>query len=143
MASNFRGLIIAFLLVGLFFFAMISFGVQINEDNDANTSITNIPFINSTYTSLQTNLSSSSTTSQSQREGFESEIPTEGVDNILLFSIVSIGKVFGSMLTGLFNVIVIGSSQALGINPIIIGVIQSILLLTLIIFIWKTIKQGE
>ena len=54
---SFKDVLISYSLFGIFALALITFGVQMSQDNNANNTITDNPIINSTFNKLQSNLS--------------------------------------------------------------------------------------
>jgi len=141
---NMRSLIISALLIGLFMYAMISFGAQLAIDNEANQSILDHDSINDSFRGLDTQLGNAQDQAQSQRVGFEGEnIEDERSDSLLFLSIVSAARVFTSMLINIYNLTFGLASETLGINPVIIGVFSAILLIVLLLMAWRLIKTGE
>lgn len=131
-----------FMLIGLVVFSLLAFGVLFQGENKiANPFIENT-IMSSTYASLNSSLASLSKESQAQKTLFESENPTGGFGTILLFSIVSTGKIFNGMVIGLFNTLVRLPITILGVDPIIISVLSTILILTIIIGLWVVYKLG-
>ena len=140
--AKFYDLFMNWMFVGLVVVALLSFGVLYQEDNDADNKFIEDSLMNETYTSLRTDLGELRDQSQAQKTLFESENPTSGFGTILLFSIVSTGKVFNSMIIGVFNTIIKLPTVVLGLDPIILSVIGTMLILTIIIGLWIVYKLG-
>ncbi len=140
--AQFYKLFINFILIGMIALGVLGFTVGLQEDNNLNDTITNNALINSTFTSLEADLSGFRDKSQSQKSVFESENPTEGFGSILLFSILSSGKVFNSMIVGIFNSIIALPAVVLGIDPAILSVVATLLLITIIFGLWSVYKLG-
>lgn len=140
---EFRDLFIAFTLVALFMFCMISFSINLSSDNEANSSIISHPIINDTYSKLEANLSTFRATAEGQRGGFESELPSAGFGELIIFAVIGAGKILTESVVALFNIVFGSLSSVIGISPIVIGVFTSILLFTLIFLAWKLYKQGQ
>ncbi len=140
--AKFYDLFMNWMFVGLVVVALLSFGVLYQEDNNANGKFIEDSLMNQTYTSLRTDLGELRDQSQAQKTLFESENPTSGFGTILLFSIVSTGKVFNSMIIGVFNTIIKLPTVVLGLDPIILSVIGTMLILTIIIGLWIVYKLG-
>ena len=140
--AKFFDLFVNFMLVGLVVLSMFAFGVFFQEENGAEDPFMDNSLMNSTYSQLRTNLGGLSEQSQAQKTLFESENPTSGFGTILLFSIVSTGKVFNSMIIGVFNTLIKLPVVFLGLEPIIVSVISTILILTIIIGLWIVYKLG-
>lgn len=140
---EFKKLWITFALIGLMVFSLLAFIVRFQIDNQQADSILNNSIINRTYSGLQTNLSSFGSTSQSQRGVFESETPTDSFGSLIIFSIVSSGKIFTSMLFGVFNLLILLPSSLLGLSPIIVSTLSAILIVSIIFALWRVYKVGE
>lgn len=140
--DDFKDLWITFAIIGLVLFCIIAFVVQFQTDNNQDESILDNPIINKTYGSLGSNLSSFSGITQGQKDNFEAEVPTSSFGSLVIFSIVSSGKILNGMITGIYNILIVLPAQILGINEIIIGVFSSILIVSIILLIWRLIKNG-
>lgn len=140
--AKFYDLFMNWMFVGLVVVALLSFGVLYQEDNNADDKFIEDSLMNETYTNLRTDLGGLRDQSQAQKTLFESENPTSGFGTILLFSIVSTGKVFNSMIIGVFNTIIKLPTVVLGLDPIILSVIGTMLILTIIIGLWIVYKLG-
>ena len=143
MSEGFKGLIISFILVGLFAFAMINFGVQLSLENDSNQSILENSAINRSYHRLESNLTELRDEAQTQKEGFEGEDPKLEGGSLLFKSIVGAGKTFSSTITSVWIIISDVAYNVFGINEIILGVLASILLVTIIFLAWRAYKAGS
>lgn len=139
---KFSALFISFMLIGVIIYGLFSFIDLSQEQNNIENKFVDDPLINKTYKNLETDLSSLSEQSQAQKTLFESENPTSGFGTILIFSIVSAGKIFNGMMIGLFNTLINLPTIVLGIDPIIISVINTILIITIIIGLWVLYKLG-
>lgn len=140
--AKFYELFINWMLIGLVVVGILSFGVTYQEDNDADDKFIDNSLMNQTYNALRTDLADLRDQSQAQKTLFESENPTSGFGTILLFSIVSTGKVFNSMIIGVFNTIIKLPTVVLGLDPIVLSVIGTMLILTIIIGLWVVYKLG-
>ena len=140
--AKFYELFINFMLVGLVVLSLFAFSSFFQSDNNVENQFIENPLINNTYGQLQTDLGGLRDQSQTQKALFESENPTGGFGTILLFSIVSTGKVFNGMIIGVFNTLIKLPVVFLGLDPIIISVISTMLILTIIIGLWIVYKLG-
>ena len=140
--AKFYDLFMNWMFVGLVVVALLSFGVLYQEDNSADDKFIEDDLMNETYTTLRTDLGELRDQSQAQKTLFESENPTSGFGTILLFSIVSTGKVFNSMIIGVFNTLIKLPTVVLGLDPIILSVIGTMLILTIIMGLWIVYKLG-
>lgn len=140
--AKFYELFINWMLVGLVVVSFLAFGVFWQEDNNVDEEFIENSLMNQTYNSLRTDLGGLRDESQAQKTLFESENPTSGFGTILLFSIVSSGKVFNGMIVGIFNTIIKLPVVILGIDDMVVGIIATMLLLTIIIGLWIVYKLG-
>ena len=140
--GSFQELFSNFMLIGLVVLSMFAFGVFFQQENNVDTPFIENTLMNKTYHSLYTNLNSLRDESQAQKTLFESENPTGGFGTILLFSIVSSGKVFNGMVVGIFNTLIKLPVVILGIDPVIVSVLSTLLILTIIIGLWIVYKLG-
>lgn len=140
--AKFYDLFMNWMLIGLVVVSILSFGVLYQEDNEAEDKFIEDSLMNETYVNLKTDLGELRDQSQAQKTLFESENPTSGFGTILLFSIVSTGKVFNSMIIGVFNTIIKLPTVVLGLDSIILSVIGTMLILTIIIGLWIVYKLG-
>ncbi len=131
-----------FMLIGLVVFSMFAFTSFFQEENEVENQFMENSLMSSTFANLNSSLSGLSEQSQAQKTLFESENPTSGFGTILLFSIVSTGKIFNGMVIGLFNTLIRLPVTILGVDPIVISVLSTILILTIIIGLWIVYKLG-
>jgi len=143
MAEGFKGLIITTLLIGLVIFAMLSWALTFQLSNNADETLLDNPSINKTYSNLYTHLDSAQGTSESQRTGFEQEVPTVGTDSFLFSSIIGAVKTFTSTIANIFSVTFVYIGSVLGIHPVVIGVFVAIIIITAILLAWRVAKIGE
>ncbi len=142
MMVNFKDTFMNFILLGLFIFALLAFTIQFQEDNNAPNKLIDDPLMNDTFSTLRNDLDSLEGQSQQQKTLFEQENPTSGFGTILLFSIVSSGKVFNSMVIGVFNTLIKLPVVVLGIDSAVVSVIGTILILIVILGLWAVYKLG-
>lgn len=142
MATQFDNIFTKMAMIGLFIFCLISFIVFVQSDNNALDKLIDNSLINKTYGSLGNDLNTMRNSSQQQLTLFQKENPTGGFGTILLFSIVSVGKTFMNMITGVFNITINLPVAVLGVDKAVVGVLSSILVLTLIIGAWILYKLG-
>lgn len=140
--ARFYDLFMNWMLIGLVIVSMLSFIFLFQEDNSVDDKFMDNSLMNETFDSLKTNLRGFEGESQAQKTLFESENPTSGFGTILLFSIVSTGKVFNGMIIGTFNTLIKLPTVILGLDPIILSVLATMLILTIIIGLWIVYKLG-
>lgn len=140
--AKFESLFINFMLIGLVVFSMFALIVEFQDDNNIKNPLIENNLMNDTYGILRQDLGDLRDTSQGQKTLFESENPTSGFGTILLFSIVKSGKIFNGMIIGVFNAIIKLPVVFLGLDPIIVSVISTILIIAIIIGLWVLYKLG-
>lgn len=140
--AKFESLFINFMIIGLIILGVLIFSITLQEDNNLSDKFIENKIINNTYSGLRTDLTGLSDQSQTQKSLFESENPTAGFGTILLFSIVSAGKVFNGMIIALFNTLIKLPVVFLGLDDAIVSVLSTILILTIIIGLWAIYKLG-
>ena len=140
--AKFYELFVNFMLVGLVILSLFAFGSFFQSDNNIENQFMENSLMNDTYGTLRTDLGGLRDQSQAQKTLFESENPTSGFGTILLFSIVSTGKVFNGMIIGTFNTLIKLPIVFLGLDPIIVSIISTMLILTIIIGLWVVYKLG-
>ena len=117
--AKFYELFINFMLIGLVVLSLFAFSVFFQRENNATEPFIENELMNNTYNTLYEDLDSLRDEGQAQKTLFESENPTSGFGTILLFSIVSSGKVFNGMVVGLFNSLIKLPVVILGIDPVV------------------------
>ena len=140
--SNFQDLFINFMIIGLVVVSLFALMVTFQDENSVSEPVIENSLMNETYGKLRTDLGNLRSESQAQKTLFESENPTGGFGTILLFSIGSSGKVFNGMVIGLFNTLIKLPVGFLGLDPVIVSVISTMLILTIIISLWILYKLG-
>jgi len=138
----FKDFFISFAIIGILVFAIFSFIITFQNDQDFKTKITDDALINNTFGSLQKNLRSMGDNATSQKEVFESETPTRGFGSLVLYSIVSTGKVFTGMIFGTFNILIKLPVNALGMSEELASVLVTITIILSIIGLWVLYKIG-
>lgn len=151
--DGFKTLVISFILVGLFIYALIAFGIQFQTDMDANQTILNetTSNLNTTYGSLKTNLTGAEDTGKSSREKFEDQAPITSTSGEVSFtSIVAAGKNFAGTMTGFFKTIFGLLKVTLGFDDtddtaftIVLSTLGAIFLVTVIFFAWRAYRAGS
>lgn len=142
MTMDFPKMWTTFALIGVFVFAFLGFIIQFENDNSVTDSILGNQIINNTYSGLSNNLSSFDSRSQSQRSTFEQENPTDSFGELVIFAIVGAGKTFGGMIVGIFNILIVLPATILGVDPVIIGVLGSMVIVGIIFALWRVYKAG-
>ena len=150
--DGFKTLVISILLVGLFMYALIAFGVQFQTDMDANETIldTEDSNLNDTYEALKTNLTGAEDTANATRTSFESEEAKSEFGSLTFKSIVGVGKSFTGTMANFFNIIFDLLKVVLGLDDedsaaftVVIGTLGAIFLVTVIFLAWRSYTSGS
>lgn len=140
--GTFSELFTNFAFIGLIILAIFSFVILFQDENNAEEQMIDNSLMNETYSQLREDLTGYRDQSQTQKTLFEIENPTAGFGTILLFSIVSSGKVFNSMIIGTFNVLIKLPAVFLGVDPAVISVLSTMLIISIILGLWILYKLG-
>ncbi len=139
---KFETLFINFALTGLLVVSILAFGFGFQSDNNASETIFNNTLVNDSFSQLMNDLGGMRDQSQTQKELFETEKPTAGFGSLILFSIVSSGKVFTGITIGLFNIFIKLPMVLFGVNQVVASVLSTIMIVVVILGIWVVIKLG-
>jgi len=135
-----RTYLVGFLLAGLFIVAMVGFMNNLYGFNSDNQTIVQTGYIE--YDSLEANISTAGDDSEDWLETFTSESSVISFGEIVFNSITGIGTlVIGTIKTllGIYGQI---GSNLLGLDPMVLGVINAIILSSLIFLIWRLYRAG-
>lgn len=138
-----KEMFISFLLVGLFFIAMVNFGANLATDNNSNQSILNNPRINSTFQDTNVELFRAYDTANASRTSFELDEIKADSDNLIITSIKGVGTAVGGTMSAMFNLIFGLLSDTLGIPAIVLATITAILTVTIVFFAWRAYRAGS
>ncbi len=139
---KFESLFVSFALAALLVVGLFAFGITLQEDNNADEKIIDIPILNNTYGSLKSDLESNQANSQNQLDIFETEEPKTGYGSLLFFSIVSSGKTFTGVIIGTFNLLIKLPTIVFGVDPVISAVLSTIIIISFILGLWILYKLG-
>jgi hypothetical protein len=141
--GSFKEILFSLIIVGLFFYLIVSFGVQLGVDNGANNTLLENPVFNLSFQGMQTNLTEIISTSNDSRAAFEKDNVLLSFGDLIFFSIVGVGKIITNSIVAFFNIIGTVGTQNLGIDPLVIGVFGAMILISLVIYLWRLYKTGE
>ena len=128
--------------VGLMVLALFSVIIIVQNDNNAEQPLSDNELISATSGSLNETISSLEGTSSTQYNLFSSEKPSPTFGSIVLFTIVSIGKTFGSAVFSIFILVIKVPLIVFGISQTIVSMIVSFLTISLVIGLWIVYKFG-
>ena len=122
-------------------FAIMSFVIITQTDNNATEKITDNELINSSYGYLSGNLTNLQPTGQASLKNFGTTTPSERqLGELDVTAVIAPTKLFRAMSIGTYNILIKLPMLILGVSPIVASVISSILILLLIIGIWAIWK---
>lgn len=136
-----KSYIISGLLIGLFAFSFFMFIFQFTTDNGSTTLVKD-PTLNKTFWSLNQTLTGVQSQGENEYNATTNEPVSAGFGSLILFSIRGAGNIFGGTFKSIVNPIMLMSTEVLGIHPIVLGVIITIILVTLIFLAWKMYRLG-
>ncbi len=141
--AELRELIISGLLIGLFLFAIVNFGISLANDNQTNVSILDNEEYNQSFGILKQDLTDSQATAEAQRQAQETDIPSEESESLPLKSAPKIGKAYTGMLKNTYDLTLGLIGKTLGISPVVLAIMTTILLLSITMLIWAWIRSGR
>ena len=143
MVQSFQELFITFSIVSLFVFGTISFVVLFQQENGVTETILANDLINSTFIDLGANIADQSVSSNSSQDAFNSEVPAPGFGSLIIFAIVGVAQTFTSLITTIWNIIIILPLSILGVPTEVANVFGSILIVSLIFLAWRVYRVGS
>lgn len=149
MAQGYKGMMVAFLLAGLFMVSMINFAVLFQEENGANTTILSNQLINDSYNNLNTQLGGAQSQYRNQSDIFAETEPQENQESLLVVSIAGAWNVFSSIPVAVYDLTVgllfdslLGNDSNNGFG-ILLGTFGAIITLSIVLYAWKLIRTGD
>lgn len=140
--AKFEELFVNFAFASLLILGIVLFGSILQTDNNANETIMDNTLFNDTFSTLKSDLEGFSSQAQTQRTLFETEKPTTGFGSLILFSIVSSGKVFTGMTIGSFNLLIKLPTILFGLDPVITSILSTVLIVVILLGLWVLYKLG-
>ena len=131
-----------FAFLGLMLLALFSIIIIVQGDNEATQPLSDNELISGTYGNLSETIGSLEGTSSTQFSLFTKETPKPGFGAIVMYTIVSIGKTFGTIIFVIFTLIIKVPLIVLGIEQTIIAMIISFLTISVVIALWVVYKFG-
>jgi len=140
--TDFKSLFVNLTLFALVVFAIMSFAIITENQNDSPVKITDNEIVNETYGDLFVDLGKNNLQSDAQNasEAFGEVTPTQNVGELGGTAIVSPTKIFKSVSFGAYNILIALPMKILGVPPIVASVISGIFILLLLIGIWAIWK---
>lgn len=123
-------------MAALLIFAMMSFALIMQNDNNAPEKLLDNELINQTYGDLFVNLSTNQENTQTSNDVFGNFTPNENLGVWEVTPIVSPTRGFKTLTVGFYNILVQLPMKVMGVSPIVASVISGILIFLLIIGVW-------
>jgi len=139
---EFKELFINFAIASIVIFGIFAFIITVQYENNASEKIVDNYIINKSYSSIGEDIGNNINTSESSYISFNQNNPSIDAGNIVISSIVSSGRTFGTMIFGGWNNIVYLGANALGIPKQVYGIIFIIIVLLVIIGLYTLIRVG-
>ncbi len=140
--GNFLELFMKYMFVGVVVLSLFSFIIIFQSENNVSDPFVDNERINDTFTSLETNLGQTEADAQRIKDAFDAENPIAGFGSLLFFSIPAAGRVFNTMVIDTFNSVVILPVVFLGLDPVIISIMSTVLIILIILGLWAVYKLG-
>lgn len=140
--GQFEKLFFSLIFIGLMVFGILQFSFSFQDENAVGNKLINNSLMNNTYVTLQNDLGSLRDDAQEQKDLFEQEDATSGFGSILLFSIIGVGKTFNSMVVGVSNTVLQLPVTFLGLDPVVVSVLTTLLIIVIILGLWRLYKLG-
>lgn len=140
---EFQKLATTAVMIGIVILCTMGFIVSFQTENNVSTPIGSNPLFNKTFGNLSQNLELYKTQANGSKTAFDTENPTTGIDSLLFKSIISAGKIFNNIIGGVYTVIVVLPSVALGIPTSIMSAIAILLIIAILLGLWSVYKAGR
>lgn len=136
-----KKLVIGFIIVGLFFIAIINGGYLLATQNNANQTILDEDILNTSFVSVEGNLSSTRDDVRTAKSSFENETATEADTGFSLGVFKDAGTIIVSGGVGIYNALSIIFKSY--IPSIVFIVLAAIIGILGIFWLWRAWKAGE
>lgn len=140
--AKFYELTVKFIVVGLMLISLFAFATILQADNNVSDPFIQHEVLNESFTDLQNDLGGFGEDSESTLNLFQSEDPTVSSGVLILFSVISAGKIFTSMVSVVLDSIIVLPAAILGVDPIVISTIITLTIITIVIGLWIIYKVG-
>lgn len=140
--GDFNKLVGKFLIAALLIAALFVFIITTQSDNDSVDPLRNQQTFNDSLESLLENIDESTASAEEKYGVFNSEEPKTGQAGINLYSVVSVGKTFSSIVFGFFGTIIKLPLIVLGIPPTVYSLLITWLIIFVIAALWVFYKYG-
>jgi len=143
--ATFRNLAIGFILIGLFIYSFLNFGILFADSNNLNISIEDNDAINGSFGDISTELRGSTSDLEANRKSISGDIPEDDADTLGITSIVGVvTSMFNLFFRGIFDVSRELIKKTLGIeNDILFAATTCLFIISAILLAWQAWRSGR
>lgn len=136
-----KEILLGLLLVALFIVALFNFGTILKTNNNDSSDFIDTDKLD--LASYETEINDTTEGSIDWQTLFASDNIFVATGTLALFSLWGIFNLVQSAIINFLNLIFDGLYQVLGIDPMVIGVIASVIIIMIIFSIWRILKKGD
>jgi len=136
-----KSIFIIFLLAGLFFVSLYQFGLGVASEYGQTSSLISDSRLD--MSGLEAQLNNASANANEEFEAFSKDNLFSVLGDLVLYSVWGVWHTISSTIKAIYTILTSGMVNVLGFDPMVIGVITAILLISLIFAGWRLLKQGE
>lgn len=140
---SFKEYAVGFVLIGVFTLALLVFGIQIANENDAQQNINQDPRIATLYYSINSSLGLAYNYANDSKASFEQDNGFLSFGSLVFNSIVGVGITITKIPILIYDAVMLFLSDVLGIPPIIINSGLAIILITIVLLLWRVYRIGS
>ncbi|MFB6246867.1 MAG: hypothetical protein ABEI74_04740 [Candidatus Pacearchaeota archaeon] len=147
--SSVRNVVVGFIIIAFFAFAIISFSISYQAEWDANQSIGENPQINKIYSNVNQSLQNSQREAQARNGTLYQEDPTQAgdVSSLIFGGVSAIAQTFSGIAYDIFGAVLQPVVSALGLPreaTVIIGSVMTTIFLVVIVLLgWQLLRTGK
>ena len=142
---EFKNIIVNSILVSLVMVCLFLFTAQFSIDNNTNTSLLSSESMQRLNSSLQSQLTSSTSTFNDSLQDYQAETrnPVLTALGFYFRSVIDAGTTFFTLTTDTFITITFMVQENLGIPPLVTGSLFLILIVLIILGVWSLLRAGR
>ena len=142
---DFRSLAFNAIIIGAFMIGLFYFAINFSIENDTNVSLADNVYMGNYINDISSKINETQNTTNSMRIALnkESSNPIISALGFVFKSILSTGEQFGNFIIPLLQSSFILIQEGLGIPSIFLGIITSLILITIVLSLWRVYRAGE
>jgi len=142
---DFRSLAFNAIIIGAFMIGIFYFAINFSIENDTNVSLADNAYMGNYINDISSKINETQNTTNSMRIALnkESSNPIISALGFVFKSILSTGEQFGNFIIPLLQSSFILIQEGLGIPSIFLGIITSLILITIVLSLWRVYRAGE